>query len=834
MDSAPSVRARLGAAALVSLCLLVGAGGARAQAALHGRVFDEIDGTPVVGATILLREVGLADSARSKLGGEPFAHRTATDEEGRYRLGGLTRGRYAITVDRFGYRSARLEVALDRDDPLSVSVLLEPVAFGLAPISLHRLRGGGPSLIEPGPGADDAPGPERTAAIRTRQRRFLSGDVRQLGHGDMRESNTLGEDDLFRALQTLPGVARRDDYTADLWTRGSPAGHTVVTFDGMPVAGALHALGTMAGLNSDMLGAATFQPGVVSASSQGAAAATIAVESRSPATGPQSTRLGVSPISARFTTDGRPSDRVAWAVGARRSHFDLWSALLDGLSPGGREFRYAFADLTGRADVALSRRSRIEVSGFLQDDRVFGEVAEVASGNEGVWGSRVARASLVTAYDGLVLRHTGGVSGFNASMKTAASDPAPTHPPTENHFRTLVWESRIAAPGAPEPWSLGLTVRRESYDYNGPNVGFASLLTPEELARRGRVDLTPLLGGLGQDRLRLSGDATRIALWGERRVQLANRLEMQAGLRVETGHAVQGDRARFAPRLLVRYRHHGAPVALSAGYGRSYQYTQSIGRTDVLRSGLRVSEVLAHAGDDTPALRSDLATMGIEAWGGEAWLFGVTGWLRETAGILTRQPTSGPLDQPRPQVGSVGTARGLDLSVRKLTGRVRGYANYGLSWAWLRTGDRTFEASENRRHVANLSVMTDARPTWQIGGTVRLESGAPFTRVTIVSTACRADEDCGDASPVLLGTTGGQRGPTFASVDLMTDWTHEFSSWSLSVYAQLRNVLGRSNAVTYHSSCLCVEDAAGDEGWLADHFDRGLPRLPVVGLRARF
>jgi hypothetical protein len=133
-----------------------------------------------------------------------------------------------------------------------------------------------------------------------------------------------------------------------------------------------------------------------------------------------------------------------------------------------------------------------------------------------------------------------------------------------------------------------------------------------------------------------------------------------------------------------------------------------------------------------------------------------------------------------------------------------------------------------------MSVVTDVRPSWRIGGTMRAESGAPYTRITLVSTACRADRECGPTSPVLLGTASGQRGPTYASLDLMTEWTHAFGTWSLSAYGQLRNALGSANAVTYHSSCLCVAGRTQDEAWLGDRFDRGLPRLPVLGLRARF
>lgn len=51
----------------------------------------------------------------------------------------------------------------------------------------------------------------RAANVRVGQLRFLSTDAHQLSLADLREANTLLEDDVLRALQRLPGVGSRDD-----------------------------------------------------------------------------------------------------------------------------------------------------------------------------------------------------------------------------------------------------------------------------------------------------------------------------------------------------------------------------------------------------------------------------------------------------------------------------------------------------------------------------------------------------------------------------------------------------------------------------------------------
>jgi hypothetical protein len=147
---------------------------------------------------------------------------------------------------------------------------------------------------------------------------------------------------------------------------------------------------------------------------------------------------------------------------------------------------------------------------------------------------------------------------------------------------------------------------------------------------------------------------------------------------------------------------------------------------------------------------------------------------------------------------------------------------------------REFPAAEDRRHLANVAVTVDATPSWSVGGSLRGATGAPYTRLTLVDTDCVAALGCQRDTPVLVGLPGLQRTRAYLSLDLATEWTHAFRHWSLSVYGQLRNVLGRDNAVTYHSSCLCVTDGAASGPGLHDEFDSGLARIPLVGLRVRF
>ncbi len=115
------------------LCALAVAGPARAQstdapsrppavatraaelhgpARLDGTVLDARHGGAVVDATLTLRALDPAAAAAP-------ARTATTRADGAYVFADLPRGAYELAVERFGYRGVTLDVALERDAPLS-------------------------------------------------------------------------------------------------------------------------------------------------------------------------------------------------------------------------------------------------------------------------------------------------------------------------------------------------------------------------------------------------------------------------------------------------------------------------------------------------------------------------------------------------------------------------------------------------------------------------------------------------------------------------------------------------------------------------------------------
>jgi hypothetical protein len=800
-----------------------------ASGTVMGTILDAATGEALPSAVVLL-EPGPTGAVVPVRGTAFWATgmTQVTDSRGAYHFTRLPPGEYRLLVRRLGYRPAVVTVDLRRDSPLRLSVGMTVQPIRLEPTEVTAPRA---PFRAAGLGADG----ESLARLDVelfRQREFLESDTRTLTQSDITEAVTLGETDLFRALHRLPGVTTRDDFTAELWTRGASWSQTRVYYDGMPLFNPLHTVGVFSGIDPDAVGAAFFHPGGRSASLGEGTAAVLDLRSR-PA---QGTHVGggaeLSMVSGRLSLDGPLGRRGGWTVAGRRTYVD-W--VTDLFSDSAGRIPYAFQDLAGRIDLPIGSSAALEVSALWEGDRLHGTVRDLLRDNQGHWGNAVVRASITAPVGPFVVRQTLGRSQFTADVtRLAAGDTiavvdtglnvvAPVHQPTQNGIDETILSGSIATGGA-TPWTAGYEFALLSQDYHGP------VPRPYPLVVR-------------SDTLQLGVRRSQLALWGERRVA-AGAFLADLGLRVEMpGTVANVPTFALAPRATARVAPN-ATFAVSASYSRVYQYTQAIAPAGpAVGPDLHVSDVWLMADDTLPALRSDLGTLGVEAWLGPSWLGSATLYARRVTGVAVPDPTPG-LTGARPLfVQASNRATGIELSARRLTGRVTGTIAFSEGISRTEAAGWAYPASSERRHVLDLTGMVRIGQAWRAGAAFTAASGAPFTRFLLHAsavTACDSTSVCGDTLFTTSQTEvpNANRTPAYVTLDLIGEWRQSFGSWAMSVFVQLRNALDRRNAVTYVGSRDgCVEPTGNQrqprEG-VCDNFDRGLPLLPLVGVSVSF
>jgi hypothetical protein len=162
----------------------------------------------------------------------------------------------------------------------------------------------------------------------------------------------------------------------------------------------------------------------------------------------------------------------------------------------------------------------------------------------------------------------------------------------------------------------------------------------------------------------------------------------------------------------------------------------------------------------------------------------------------------------------------------------------------MEAGGWRYPSAADRRHALDASFMLRPLSAVQVGGALTAMSGAPYTRTFNESDAACVPGPTGALCPgtAWIQDPNGVRGPAYASLDLMADWSRSVRFGDVGVYLQVRNALGRDNASTYAGTYERgreplndgIRVAAGMPGDWYDHFERGLPRLPLVGFRLVF
>ncbi|HEX2189162.1 MAG TPA: hypothetical protein VHG51_09715, partial [Longimicrobiaceae bacterium] len=238
-------------------------------------------------------------------------------------------------------------------------------------------------------------------------------------------------------------------------------------------------------------------------------------------------------------------------------------------------------------------------------------------------------------------------------------------------------------------------------------------------------------------------------------------------------------------------------------------------------------------------------------------------YLRGTRGLAVPDPTptavavwtpTTPDSLPPPEsqqreswVAGEGRARGLELSLRKLTGRVTGSVGYTLSSSELRAAGFRYPAPWHRGHSLDATGLVHLLPSLRVGGAYTAASGARYTRFHDGVARCEAGRECRWVVFPTAGIPSGEQAPAYRSLDLLAEWSGRLRGWEVGVYAQLRNATGRGNPAAYvghdlQSQEWCWPAAAEVACEPREHVVRGgrshsldgLRRLPLLGVRVAF
>jgi hypothetical protein len=684
-------------------------------------------------------------------------------------------------------------------------------------------------------------------------------------------------DNVFRTLQTLPGIAATTEFDSRISVRGGSPDENLTIMDGVEIHNPYRLFGLTSAFNPETVRSFDLFAGAFSSKYGDRLSSLLVVENRPGSDAERfagSTAVSLTDANAVF--EGRlPGDaKGSWIVTARRTYYDLVANSLVGTELP------AFGDVQGRLDWNLRPGTRLTFSGLLSREATDAFFEGDRAGEQGdfVTTARndLASLKLTTLLGRSVSSRTiaayyvnrddiGAVAQFRneARRSNAPSDDvgfslADVDFSRELGVRDLSLRQELA-------WSTGAHLVESGLEVHQLRTETAWLIEGDRNPTASNGSSVQGGAGLPSD-LDSAVDSTRFGAWLQDRWQAGKSLSLEAGLRLDWSGVNR--RTTVSPRASATLRL-GDATRLRAGGGL---YTQSPGYEKLIQSDYFV-DLSGDLGRSLLYERATHAVVSLERDLGAGLLARVEGYWRgfddlivgrlETeeerlarvaqydfpAELASSVPTEAIITS-FPVNGATGGSWGFDVFVQKRPtpgARLTGWASYAWGRAERDVYGRSQPFEYDRRHAASLVGSWRISPRWELGATARAFSG--FPRTPVLGLRVAADEaEAGRLVPALDAEgryvyetqSGGvdnlntDRLPFFFRLDLRLSWRPRGAAGRWLFYLDVINATNRDNVGQLDPRLAYDPGSALDQPRLSLEPTAAIPFLPSIGVRFRF
>lgn len=338
---------------------------------ISGTIKSKKTGETLIGATIRAGTAG-----------------TASNEYGFYSLT-LPRGEYLLEASAIGLELYSRQINLDRD--IVINLLLEEEAKSMENITITGTAKNR-SLSSPQMGVE----------------KVTIKDVRNI-------PVLLGERDILKTIQLLPGIKSAGDGNSGFFVRGGSADQNLILLDEANVYNASHLLGFFSTFNSDAIKDITVYKGGMPAQYGGRLSSVLDIKMNDGNNQDFSVSGGIGLISAKLNVEGPiQKDKASFLVTGRRTYADMFLKLSNDTIL--KNSRLYFYDLNAKVNYTLGEKDRLYLSGY------FGQDVLNANNRFGInWGNATGTIRWNHIYNSKLFSNTSLIlSNYNYKISIAS------------------------------------------------------------------------------------------------------------------------------------------------------------------------------------------------------------------------------------------------------------------------------------------------------------------------------------------------------------------------------------------------------------------------------
>lgn len=625
----------------------------------------------------------------------------------------------------------------------------------------------------------------------------------------------LGEKDVLKVLQLMPGVQKGSEGSAGFYVRGGGADQNLIILDDAPVYNAFHLFGFFSLFNGDALKNVSLIKGGFPARYGGRLSSVVEMTMKDGNKEKFHGEGGIGLISSRLTLEGPIiKGKSSFLVAARRTYIDvLMQPLIKMESGAGSAAGYYFYDLNAKVNYDLNEKNRVFLSGYFGQDKFYvkdqGKEDNGSTYKEKInlgWGNATATARWNHLYGGKLFSNTSFV--FTDYKFLILAEHSYHHEVFKLRYHSGIQDLSLKYdldyhPNPKHYIRTGVIVTSHTFTPN------AIVVKDSDFPADDRSTKTLITG-------------YESAVYVEDDFQITPLLKINAGLRFTDFAAQKRNYFNIEPRFSASYNLK-EDLAIKTSYAMMNQYIQLVSNTGI---GLPTDLWVPTTKNIMPQQSQQVALGIAKDFFKQNFALTVEGYYKKMNHIIGFKEGASfldfnQIDNPNSELVNnswedkvtqgKGTSYGAEILLQRKEGKFTGWVGYTLSWTQLQFDalnfGKKFYAKYDRRHdisvvgIYKIKEMSEKRKAITLSGTWVYGTGnalsLPISTYTLPIPGSQGGGNSAGYPVKEYTEKNAFRMAAYHRFDLSIQFTkqkkHHERTWEFSVY----NVYNRKNPFYY-------------------------------------
>lgn len=647
---------------------------------INGYVKDSATGETIIGAAVSYGDRGIVN----------------TNQYGFFSLT-LDEGNYNFTISHVSYFSRTVNLTLTQDQQLDIFMISKSAALSEVVVFSRKKDGN----------------------VRTAQMGKIDLSIEQIKS----VPSLLGEVDILKTMQLLPGVRNAGEGNAGFYVRGGGPDQNLIMLDDAVVYNTAHLFGFFSIFNPDAIKNTSLIKGGMPAQYGGRISSVLDIAMKDGNVNEFAAEGGLGLIASRLSVQGPiVKDKSSFIVSGRRTYVDVIAKPFINKESDFYGSGYYFYDLNAKVNYRFSPKDRLFLSGYFGRD-VFTFNNAKRSFNANIpWGNTTATlrwnhvfspklfANTTLVYNDYKFKFGASQNNFEIELASGIRDG----------------NAKIDFDFYPAPRHKVKFGGQTTYHKFVPNV-----LT-------GRQDTTVFNPGNEDIKYALEN-----AIYIQDDWDLSDKLKINYGVRFSnfsqigpyTSYVRDADQNKTDSTTYGNFEKVKTYTGIEPRFTARYTVNESTALKASLTRNMQFIHLVSNAGTTLPTdlwVPSSIRVKPQLSWQYAAGIFknfanntyeaSVEMYYKSMQNQIEYKEGYQPGLQD-PEVDFVfgkGWSYGSEFFINKVNGRLTGWVGYTLSWTWRKFPDLNegikFPAKYDRRHDMSVVATYELNPRWRLGG----------------------------------------------------------------------------------------------------------------------